>query len=256
MHRVEVDVGRVADGAEGFEARHGAILVVGAVDHRRRSARPPAPDGTVPCPWTGSTSTRCPDPVAVLCDLDGVVWLSHEAIPGSVDAVARLRAGGRRVVFVTNNSSALVATQEDALAAIGIPATGDVLTSAIAAAALVRAGGAGAGVRRAGRRRGRRAARAPSAVAGDDPAGVDVDAVLVGFHRNFDFERMRIAATAVRRGARLIATNDDATYPTPDGPIPGGGAILASVATATGCRAGRRRQAVRADGRGGARPPR
>ena len=58
--------------------------------------------------------------------------------------------------------------------------------------------------------------------------------MLVGFHREFDYERLRIAATAVRRGARLIATNDDATYPTPDGPIPGGGAILASVATATG----------------------
>ena len=58
--------------------------------------------------------------------------------------------------------------------------------------------------------------------------------MIVGFHREFDYERMRIAADAVRRGARLIATNDDATYPTPDGPIPGGGAILASIATATG----------------------
>ena len=39
---------------------------------------------------------------------------------------------------------------------------------------------------------------------------------------------------AVRRGARLLATNDDSSYPTPDGPIPGGGAILAAVVTATG----------------------
>ena len=60
----------------------------------------------------------------------------------------------------------------------------------------------------------------------------DADAVLVGFHRDFDYERMRVASEAVRRGARLIATNDDATYPTPDGPIPGGGAIVAAVATA------------------------
>ena len=87
-------------------------------------------------------------------------------------------------------------------------------------------------MRRAGRRRGRRAAGRVGGRRGRS-GRVDVDAVLVGFHRNFDFERMRIAATAVRRGARLIATNDDATYPTPDGPIPGGGAILASVATAT-----------------------
>jgi 4-nitrophenyl phosphatase len=45
---------------------------------------------------------------------------------------------------------------------------------------------------------------------------------------------MRRAAGAVRRGARLIATNDDATYPTPDGPIPGGGSIVAAIATAAG----------------------
>ena len=89
-----------------------------------------------------------PDPDAVLCDLDGVIWLANVPIDGSVEAVARLRAGGRRVVFVTNNSSAVVATQEAALAAIGIPAVGDVLTSAVAAAALGARGRAGAGVRR------------------------------------------------------------------------------------------------------------
>ncbi|HRE02379.1 MAG TPA: HAD hydrolase-like protein, partial [Ilumatobacteraceae bacterium] len=38
----------------------------------------------------------------------------------------------------------------------------------------------------------------------------------------------------VRAGARLVATNDDATFPTPDGLIPGGGAILAGIATAAG----------------------
>ncbi len=59
-------------------------------------------------------------------------------------------------------------------------------------------------------------------------------AVVVGFHRDFDYERMRVASAAVRNGARLIATNDDATYPTPDGPIPGGGSILASIVTAAG----------------------
>ena len=173
------------------------------------------------------------DPAVVLCDLDGVVWLARKAIPGSVEAIARLRAGGRRVVFVTNNSSAVVADQEAALADVGIPASGDVLTSAGAAAALVDAGervlvAGGPGITEAIEARG------ASAVAGDDPAGVDANVVMVGFHRNFDYERMRIATTAVLGGARLVATNDDATYPTPDGPIPGGGAILAGIATASG----------------------
>ncbi len=175
-------------------------------------------------------------PRVVLLDLDGVVWLSRVAIPGSVDAVARLRASGRRVVFVTNNSGARLGDQEAALGSIGIPAEGDVMTSAVAAAALIERGQrvltcGGPGVGEAV------AAVGAFPVAGDDPAGEQVDVVVVGFHREFDYERLRIAATAVRNGARLIGTNDDATYPTPNGPIPGGGAILAAVSTAAGATA-------------------
>jgi 4-nitrophenyl phosphatase len=171
------------------------------------------------------------EPCVVLCDLDGVVWLSHEPIAGSVVAVAQLRAAGHRVLFVTNNSSARVELQEAALDAIGIPAIGDVLTSANAAALLIEPGErvlvcGGEGVVQAVIGRG--ALVVGSGV--DDP----VDAVVVGFHRTFDYEEMLRASRAARNGARLIGTNDDATYPTPDGPIPGGGAILASIVTASG----------------------
>ena len=164
--------------------------------------------------------------VAWLLDLDGVVWLSGVPIPGSVDAIARLRAAGERVVFVTNNSSSPRAEQEERLASIGVPAVGDVLTSADAAAQLIEPGSTalvcgGPGIDEAVGRRGATAVRDGAA-----------DAVLVGFHRDFDYERLRIAAAAVHDGARLIGTNDDATYPTPEGEIPGGGAILAAVAYA------------------------
>ncbi|CAB4899254.1 unannotated protein [freshwater metagenome] len=170
-------------------------------------------------------------PFPVLCDLDGVVWLAHQPIDGSVDAIARVRAGGHRVVFVTNNSASRVAQQETALASIGIPAVGDVLTSAMAAALLVQPGDrvlvcGGAGIVEAlGRRGAVVARRAP------------YDAVMVGFHRSFDYEEMLQAAKAVHAGARLIGTNDDATYPTPHGPIPGGGAILAGIVAAAGVKA-------------------
>jgi 4-nitrophenyl phosphatase len=164
----------------------------------------------------------------VLCDLDGVVWLSREAIPGAPEAVERLRRSGRRVLFVTNNSLALLADQEAALAAIGIPAEGDLLTSAQAAAHLVEPGEAvlvcgGPGVYEAVEGRG-----------AHPIAEGDADAVIVGFHRDFDYARLQVASDAVRNGARLLATNDDATYPTPEGLIPGGGAILAAVVTASG----------------------
>jgi glycerol 3-phosphatase-2 len=169
-------------------------------------------------------------PCVVLCDLDGVVWLAHQPIPGSVEAIAMLRAAGHRVLFVTNNSAAKVEVQEEALDAIGIPAVGDVLTSANAAALLIEPGErvlvcGGDGVVQAVVGRG------ASVALNDDEL---VDAVVVGFHRTFDYEEMRVASRAVLNGARLIGTNADATYPTPDGPIPGGGAILASIVTASG----------------------
>ncbi|MEY4224768.1 MAG: hypothetical protein RIS33_1702 [Actinomycetota bacterium] len=172
-------------------------------------------------------------PVPVLCDLDGVVWLAHRPIPGSAEAIAALRARGHRVLFVTNNSSATVADQERALSAVGVPAEGDVVTSALAGARLVEAGErvlvcGGPGVEEA------IGARGAISIPHDVADASEIDAVMVGFHRHFDYEIMRRAAGAVRRGARLIATNDDATYPTPDGPIPGGGSIVAAIATAAG----------------------
>jgi HAD superfamily hydrolase (TIGR01450 family) len=172
-------------------------------------------------------------PVPILCDLDGVVWLSHRPIAGSVEAIAALRAAGHRVLFVTNNSAATLAQHEAALAKIGVPAHGDVLSSSMAAALLIQPGErvlvcGGPGVVEAIEGRG-----AVAVSSGTDPTS-PIDAVAVGFHRDFDYEIMRRATQAVQRGARLIGTNDDATYPTPDGPIPGGGAILASIQTATG----------------------
>ncbi len=170
----------------------------------------------------------------VLCDLDGVVWLAHEPIAGSVEAIADMRAAGRRVIFVTNNSMAVRAHHEATLAAIGIPAAGDVVSSAMAAALLVRPGervlvAGGAGVVEAFEERGADVVLNNAAV---NPVGFD--AVVVGLHREFDFERLSVASAAVRAGARLIGTNTDSTYPTPTGLQPGGGSILAAVATAAG----------------------
>ena len=161
-------------------------------------------------------------------DLDGVIWLGDDPIPGSAEAVSRLREAGEDVVFCTNNSSRTVDEVEVKLARHGIPAKGDVVTSAIAAASLVQAGErvlvcGGPGVVEAIERRGAEPVR-------EGPA----DAVMVGLHLDFDYASLRRASDAVRAGARFIATNDDATYPTPRGLIPGGGAIVAAVAVASG----------------------
>lgn len=187
-----------------------------------------------------STSSAQFDPAmisTVLCDLDGVVWLAHEPIPGSVEAIAALRASGRRVLFVTNNSAAPVAEHEAALDAVGIPARGDVVSSAMAGAALVEPGervlvAGGPGVVEAVERRGAVAVHNTGEF--DDAELAAFDAVVVGLHRDFDYRRLRAAARAVTAGARLIGTNGDTTYPTPSGLDPGGGALVVAVATVAG----------------------
>ena len=165
-----------------------------------------------------------------LLDLDGVVWLAEDPIAGSAEAIAALRDRfGQRVVFLTNNSSATLAEYLAKLERCGVPtAADDLITSAQAAATLIAPGEtalvcAGPGVEEALTARGVHTVRTGPA-----------DAVVVGWHRDFDFGRLTSAFDAVHGGARLVGTNDDATYPTPDGPLPGGGSILAAVAYASG----------------------
>jgi 4-nitrophenyl phosphatase len=168
-------------------------------------------------------------------DLDGVVWLGKTPIPGAADAVARLRAAGERVAFVTNNSYGRRDDVAAKLAEHGIDPGDDIVTSAVVAAAMVRSGEralvcGGPGISEELGLRGVEVvdASAPEATDGR------FDVVVVGYHPTFDYHRMDTASAAVRSGARLLATNDDATYPMDSGIRPGGGAILASVATAAG----------------------
>jgi ribonucleotide monophosphatase NagD (HAD superfamily) len=65
------------------------------------------------------------------------------------------------------------------------------------------------------------------------------DVVVVGGHDDLRYEELRDAAQAVTRGAELLATARDASFPMPDGPWPGTGAVLAAIETAAGRRADR-----------------
>jgi glycerol 3-phosphatase-2 len=177
---------------------------------------------------------------AVVLDLDGVLWLGDEPLPGAADAVARFRAAGLAVGFMTNNSSLPVSGYVDKLARIGVDADpSEVLTSALAAAELLAAdlppgskilACSGPGVVEA------LEARGFEVVDAGQPDPGPVAAVVVGWHRTFDFDRLDRASGAVRAGARFVATNTDATYPAPDGLLPGNGALVAAVATAAGRR--------------------
>ncbi len=174
------------------------------------------------------------------CDLDGVVWLGTTPIPGSAEAIARLRAAGHRVVFVTNNSNSTRADYASKLASVGVPTDPvDVVSSATAAAHWVARNvdvdapvlvHAGPGVVEALRDRGCTRLIDASTARG----GETYTAVVCGWHRNFDFDRLAAAADALHRGAVFVATNVDPTYPDVGRRLPGNGALVAAVATAAG----------------------
>lgn len=169
----------------------------------------------------------------IICDLDGVLWRGDDPIPGSADAIAALRRDGFPVTFLSNNSNLTVGGVAAKLTGMGVPTEPtDVLTSALAAADQLQqslAPGArvlacaGPGVVEA-------LVGGGFTVVDDAPAA----AVVVGMHRDFDFDGLDRASRAIRDGARFIATNTDATYPVASGLLPGAGALVAAVATASG----------------------
>ena len=163
-------------------------------------------------------------------DLDGVVWLAGHAIPGSPEAVHRLRSEGHRVAFVTNNSTPTVAEYVERLARAGIDIEpGELATSSQAAATLIDAGSRVAVVGGEGVREALTARGADLVAASDGP-----DAVVVGRSLELSFEELAHAASAIRKGARFLATNTDSTFPTPHGPEPGAGALVAYLQVGSG----------------------
>ncbi len=173
-----------------------------------------------------------------IVDLDGVVWLTGEPIGAVGEAVAALRGRGIRVVFATNNSAPTTRELLARLTRIGIESTADdLVTSAGAVASLLHAGQrvtvlAEGGVHESLAARGVEVVEADRSV--DVLGAQPSDAAVVGWSRSFDFASLAATATAARRSGRLIATNEDPTHPTPDGLMPGSGALLAAVRTASG----------------------
>jgi glycerol-1-phosphatase len=188
-----------------------------------------------------------PDRVRLaIFDLDGVVYRGSELVPGAAELIDFLHRAGTAVRFATNNSTATRRAYVERLAGMGIRATADeIVTSTSATVEHLRrhapevrsvlaigADGMEAELGEAGLD----VTMAADAVASDPggPLGRTFDAVVVGLDVSLDYARLATAMSAVASGARLIATNADARYPTPAGFLPGAGAVVAAVATATG----------------------
>jgi len=177
---------------------------------------------------------------AFFFDLDGVLYTGEVAVAGAPETLAVLRSRHKQVRFLTNNPWRTRDEFARKLAGLGFQASPDEIVTSVAAlghllaaapdlrgqTALVigsdalRAAVVGAGLRLT-----------------EDPEARDADVVVVGSHAGFHYGELRAACQALRRGARCFATNRDPTFPMPDGPWPGTGAVLAAVEVAGGSRA-------------------
>ncbi|TDD40490.1 HAD-IIA family hydrolase [Actinomadura sp. KC06] len=184
----------------------------------------------------GSDRPLCEAYDVALLDLDGVVYIGRRAVPAAAESLAKARAAGQRLAFVTNNASRTPSAVAELLTHVGVPAAAeDVVTSAQAAARLLAerlpAGSevlvvGGMGLRHALYAHGLR----PVSTAAGRPA-----AVVQGFHPDVGYGLLSEGAQAVSRGALFVGSNGDLTIPGGDGPPhPGNGSLLRVISSATG----------------------
>lgn len=175
----------------------------------------------------------------LVCDLDGVMYRGAEPVGGSAEAINRLRAGGVRVVFCSNNASPTIERYLDKLGSMGVEVSpNELVTSAVVTVEVLAARkAAGKSAIVVGEDGLREALRSIGVIVDDDPGSRTADFVVVGFDQSFTYATLRRASHAVRDGAELIACNTDASFPTSDGLWPGAGSLVAAIETATGRRA-------------------
>ena len=166
-------------------------------------------------------------------DLDGVVYIEGHGIDGAGDALQRIDDAGITVLFASNNSTKTPLTAATHIAA----ATGyrcraeQVVTSSLVTSRTI-----------AGSYRRAYVVGETGLSETLESEGLDVvkdwrdaDVVVVGLDRNVTFDRLAGATLAIATGgAAFVATNTDASFPTQEGPVPGGGALVGAIAIATG----------------------
>jgi 4-nitrophenyl phosphatase len=172
----------------------------------------------------------------VVFDMDGVLYRGSTALAGVTDLLNALELRERPFILATNNSMSSPAEYVSKLAGMGVEVDADrILTAGTATRDyLVQELPAGSKVYTVGmpalqEQIFEATTFQPVNFAEELPA-----AVVVGLDLHFTYDKLRTASTAIRAGARFVATNADATLPTEHGLVPGAGSIVAAVATASG----------------------
>ena len=168
---------------------------------------------------------------ALLIDLDGVLWVGHQALPGVAEFFSLLNARQIRFVLVSNNATRRADYTVARVREMGVEISpAQVLTSADATPRWL-------AQKMPEVKRvyviGERALREALNDEHIEIVERDADAVVVGLDRELTYEKLKRATLEIRRGAKFIATNTDRTLPTEEGLTPGAGSLIAALVAAT-----------------------
>jgi len=165
-----------------------------------------------------------------LIDMDGVLVHEEDPLPGAQEFLGAIRAAGKGFLVLTNNSIYTPRDLAARLRASGIEVPVESLwTSALATAQFLdgqRPNGSAHVVGEAG-------LTTALHEVGYTLTERDPDYVVLGETRTYSFEAITRAIRLIRGGSRFIATNPDATGPSPGGPLPATGAVAALITRAT-----------------------
>ena len=165
--------------------------------------------------------------------MDGTLVLHDRAIPGAAEALRVVKAAGKHVLTVTNNSSLGQHALAESFRRFGLPLEDhEVFSALVATARLVAHEKPGAVVHVFGNP-GLRSEIERCGLTVTD--GVEADYVVVGNHRGITYDRLTTAMRALLRGARFVTVNMDRTYVGADGDlVPGCGVFAAALERAIG----------------------
>ncbi len=173
---------------------------------------------------------------ALILDMDGVIWKANSPLGDLPSIFRHLEERGIKYIFATNNSTQTPRQYVERLAGFGVHVEPrQVVTSSQGAAYLLSQNfPAGCNIYMVGEEGLRTALEDKGFQVLTDGQPDGAQAVVMGMDRNINFKKMAEATLLIRSGVPFYATNPDKTFPTPRGQIPGAGAWLSVLVTATG----------------------
>ncbi len=172
----------------------------------------------------------------LILDMDGVLWRGQESI-GDLPAIFNfISKMGLKVAAVTNNAALSVEEYQEKFSGFGVSMVSEqIITSAtVTMTYLKERFSNGTPIYVVGSKSLMKMVQDSGFHLSNQDASPNAQVVISGLDREFTYERLNIASQLVRQGAAFIASNNDATYPVPNGLQPGAGVMVAAIQTASG----------------------